>query len=122
MRFVFDIDGTVCDTIGGNYKASKPKEDMIKLINQLYDGGHYVCFYTARGMGTLKGNKKDVHAAWYDFTFNQLKSWGIKFNELIMCKPEGDLFIDDKAFGVDGKVNPKELEKYLYNNFFKREY
>ena len=27
----------------------------------------------------------------------QLKKWGVKYHELIMGKPYGDFFIDDKA-------------------------
>ena len=34
---------------------------------------------------------------WFDFTSNQISSWGLKFHELIIGKPEADIFIDDKA-------------------------
>ena len=33
----FDLDNTICNTKKNNYTKSKPKEDVIKLINSLYD-------------------------------------------------------------------------------------
>ena len=29
---------------------------------------------------------------------NQLKKWGVKYNELILGKPEYDILFDDKSF------------------------
>lgn len=30
-------------------------------------------------------------------TKKQLKTWGVKYHKLLMCKPSYDLFVDDKA-------------------------
>ena len=51
LTYCFDIDNTICETIGSNYEKSKPKIKIIKLINNLYDNGHTIKLYTARYMG-----------------------------------------------------------------------
>ena len=33
----------------------------------------------------------------YNFTLEQLKTWGCKFHELQLGKPNADFFIDDKG-------------------------
>lgn len=96
MIFVIDIDGTICDT-HDDYDQSIPKHDRIQKINQLYDDGHTIKYFTARGMGRYKDSRIMAHRHFYDLTFNQLKSWGCKFHHLIMGKPSADIYIDDKG-------------------------
>ena len=84
-------------------KAGKIKElGEIKTINNLYEKGFYIKIFTARYMGRNKENRKKVLKKKYE-TKNFLKRWGLKFNELIMCKPSYDVFVDDKAFGFSNK-------------------
>lgn len=98
MNYVFDIDGTICSTVtDGDYQNSKPFYDRIEKINQLYDEGHTIKYLTARGMGRHKDSGIMAHKEFYDLTYNQLKSWGCKFHYLIMGKPAGDIYIDDKG-------------------------
>jgi hypothetical protein len=33
----------------------------------------------------------------FDITYNQLKKWNVKYHSLIMGKPSGDIYIDDKG-------------------------
>lgn len=96
MIFVIDIDGTICDT-RDDYVQSTPKHDRIQKINELYDYGHTIKYFTARGMGRYKDSMIMAHRHFYDLTFNQLKSWGCKFHHLIMGKPSADIYIDDKG-------------------------
>ena len=56
--FCFDIDNVICKTINKNYKTSKPNKKAIKKINQLYDCGQIIKFFTARYMGRNKENIK----------------------------------------------------------------
>jgi capsule biosynthesis phosphatase len=113
MRFVFDIDNTICDVEGKDYHNAKPRPKMIALINQLHDAGHWIGFHTARGMGTLNGDVGKVYETWYDVTFKQLTDWGLKFDELRMGKPYCDLYVDDRAFGVNGEIDVEALSKHL---------
>ncbi len=97
MTYVFDIDGTICTLSGGDYKEAKPLPDRIEKVNSLFDAGHKVIFQTARGMGRHKNNSEKAILEFYDMTFKQLKSWNVKFHELYLGKPAGDVYVDDKG-------------------------
>ena len=95
MIYCFDIDGTICTlTHGSQYERAKPFPDMIECINRLYDEGHTIKLFTARGSVT--------GINWTIQTIAQLELWGVKRHELIMNqKPHYDLLIDDKAINVE---------------------
>ncbi len=92
MRYIVDIDGTICQNTYGKYTRAKPYAMKIKKINKLYDEGHTIIYFTARGTGT--------GLPWYNYTKEQLKKWKCKFHKLILGKPEGDFFIDDKNLTI----------------------
>tara|TARA_R100000008_G_C3578289_1_gene166672 strand:- start:423 stop:743 length:321 start_codon:yes stop_codon:yes gene_type:complete len=97
MIYVFDIDGTICTNTNGNYENADPFLKRIKKVNDLYEDGNKIIFMTARGMGRSNNDREFAYKEYYDFTYNQLKSWGLKFHELYLGKPEADMFIDDKG-------------------------
>ena len=97
MIYVFDIDGTISTNTNGNYENAKPFLKRIKKVNDLYEDGNKIIFMTARGMGRSNNDREFAYKEYYDFTYNQLKSWGLKFHELYLGKPEADMFIDDKG-------------------------
>ena len=58
MRYVVDIDGTICTpgkTEETRYTEALPIQSRIDKINRLYDEGHTIVYLTARGM---VGSKK----------------------------------------------------------------
>jgi hypothetical protein len=85
-----DIDNTICNSNNNplDYSTSKPWYNRIKKINDLYDKGHTIIYWTARG--TITG------IDWTELTTNQLNEWGCKYHKVILKKPYYDLFIDDK--------------------------
>ena len=97
MIYVFDIDGTVCTHTDGDYENAKPLLKRVEKVNDLYERGNKIIFMTARGMGRSNNDRDFAYKEFYDFTYNQLKSWGLKFHELYLGKPEADIFIDDKG-------------------------
>lgn len=103
MRFVFDLDNTICDTIkdqDGNwdYLNAKPFEERIDKINQLFEKGNYIIIETARGCVSKKN--------WYEQTYNQLIDFGLKFHELRTgVKFNADYFVDDKAINSEDFFN-----------------
>lgn len=101
MKYVIDIDGTLCSKNEINYSMAVPFTDRIKKINELYDQGNHITLFTARGMNTYNGNIKEVYLHYYDFTIDQLKKWEVKYHILIMGKPSGDFYIDDKGINAD---------------------
>jgi hypothetical protein len=107
--YVIDIDGTICDKDtcrkDGNYETSIPKLDRIAKINALYDEGHIIKYFTARGMGRHEDDSYLAHEEFYKLTYSQLESWGCKFHVLILGKPSGDIYIDDKGVNADDFFN-----------------
>lgn len=96
VQIIFvDIDETICDTPKQrprDYNLSTPIRENIEKINKLYDKGHRIVYWTARG--SLTG------IDWFDLTEKQLREWGCKYHILKCDKPYYDLFIDDKAMEI----------------------
>ena len=101
MKYIFDIDGTVCYNNNGDYYNSKPMNNRIEKINDLYAQGNEICFFTARGMSRNKGDVSKCYNDFYVLTYNQLKKWGVKFHSLVLGKPSGDVYVDDKGVRDD---------------------
>lgn len=101
MKKIFvDIDETICFhnndiPLDGkrDYKDAIPNYQNIAKINKMYDEGNHITYWTARG----SRSKID----WYNFTLNQLVSWGVKFHELKCDKPYYDLFIEDRSKRIE---------------------
>ena len=79
MRYAFDIDGTICtnreevrkekkdDTL--TYLDMEPYSERIQIVNDLYDQGHEIIYWTGRGGESFK----DDPQYWYGDTERQLK-------------------------------------------------
>jgi histidinol phosphatase-like enzyme len=95
MKVIFvDIDETICDTPESrDYHASTPKKNIIEKVNRLYDEGHKIVYWTARG------SRSGID--WHEHTEQQLNNWGVKYHELHCDKPYYDIFYDDKAFNIE---------------------
>jgi hypothetical protein len=120
-----DIDETICfyENEDRDYKDAIPLLENIKKINELFNEGWYIIYWTARGGSEKsKANNKCYH----EFTRMQLLNWGCKFQELSTgsqgnyIKPPNDLIIDDKAIRIEelgemtmgrDKAKPKREKK-----------
>ena len=96
-EIVFDMDGVICTQTGGDYDNATPKNEAIEVINKLYDEGNKIVIYTSRFMGRCNNDVSKVYKEGYDFTLNQLKSWDVKFHELVMGKPRCNVLVDDRS-------------------------
>ena len=97
MIIFVDIDETICNTPGNktqarDYSLAKPIQENINKVNSLYDNGHKIIYWTARG--TVSG------IDWTKTTVEQLKTWGVKYTEVKLGKPNYDVFICDKAINT----------------------
>jgi len=97
MTYVFDIDGTLCTNASPFYENASPFMNRITKVNELYDAGHTIVCFTARGMGRYKNNTLLATQEFYELTSKQLKNWGVKYHHLFLGKPSGDFYIDDKG-------------------------
>ena len=88
IRIAFDLDNTLASqgSPKENYRDSLLQEDMIKLVNELYDKGHEIYIFTAR------------HFKHFKYTDETLKKSGLKYTGLVMNKINCDLFVDDRGF------------------------
>jgi hypothetical protein len=95
MKIYVDIDETICYYYAErNYSEALPITGNIAKINKLYEEGHEITYYTARG--TVTGIN------WLDTTKNQLNKWGCKYHKLnIGNKPDYDLLICDKTKRIE---------------------
>jgi hypothetical protein len=106
MIIYVDIDDTICKSeekinLENKYSSSFPIHKNIDIINKLYDNGHTIIYWTARG--TLS-NKN-----YFDLTYKQLITWGVKFHELRMGKPAFDLLIDDKTLNITENIDINDI-------------
>tara|TARA_B100001989_G_scaffold135841_1_gene96210 strand:- start:258 stop:617 length:360 start_codon:yes stop_codon:yes gene_type:complete len=107
MKIFIDIDNTIMNTIGNNYKESTGKYENIEKANKLYNDGHIITYWTARGC------KSGKSAEYFRLTYDQLIKNGVKFHELRMGKPHFDLFIDDKNVNALDGWTDENIEKIL---------
>jgi len=93
MKYFIDLDNTLCFTKDGDYINSTPIIERISYINELKMQRHYITIWTARGAKSGIDHK--------ELTLKQLAEWNVQYDELLMGKPDYDIYIDDKSFNVD---------------------
>jgi hypothetical protein len=99
MIIYVDIDETICiSPPSRDYSLATPIQKRINKINELYDNGDTIVYWTARGTGS--------GIDWREVTEKQFSEWGVKFHKLRLGKPVYDLFIDDK--NINSEVFFKE--------------
>lgn len=97
-----DIDETICfyedDRV---YEYAIPNYDNISKINNLYDSGWEIVYWTARG--SMQPDNLERMEYLRKLTHDHLVEWGAKFHRLEMGdkKPLYDLVIDDKAKRIE---------------------
>ncbi len=86
MRLIIDLDGTICtEEKTFSRSLAKPIPGAIENINRLYSEGHTIIIYSSRSWQE------------YEMTAEWLKSNSILYHQLVLGKPIGDLWIDDRA-------------------------
>jgi hypothetical protein len=90
MQLIIDLDGTICtEEKMFSRSLAQPIANAVESVNYLYDSGHIIIIYSAR--------------LWIEFemTTHWLKTNGVKYHQLVMGKPQGDFWIDDRAIEFD---------------------
>ena len=80
-NYLIDIDGTITEDVPNEEPermvTCEPWEDARSIINQWYDEGHIITFFTSRTDDT-----REVTLTWLD-------KHGFKYHGLLMNKPRG---------------------------------
>tara|TARA_B110000444_G_C18831941_1_gene593732 strand:- start:2001 stop:2435 length:435 start_codon:yes stop_codon:yes gene_type:complete len=80
-NYLIDIDGTITEDVPNEEPkrmiTCEPWLDALKIINQWFDEGHIITFFTSRTEDTRS------------VTINWLNKHGFKFHDLLMNKPRG---------------------------------
>ncbi len=80
-NYLVDIDGTICDDIPneepGRMLTAELYPDALETINNWFDEGHIITFFTSR----IEAHR-EVTEKW-------LKQHGFKYHGLLMGKPRG---------------------------------
>jgi len=92
-KYYIDLDNTLCFTTNRDYKNATPIQQRIEYVNNLKKEGHKVVIWTARGSASGVDYK--------ELTEEQLKKWNVDYDELLLGKPDYDVYVDDKSFNVD---------------------
>lgn len=93
LKVCCDIDGVIATkTPENDYSKAYPIENNIRILNTLYDKGFHIVLFTARGYKT--------GLDWHGVTEKQMKEWNVHYHELLLGKPDADIYIDDKLFGI----------------------
>jgi len=86
LRLIIDLDGTICtEEKTFSRSLAKPISGAIENINKLFSEGNTIIIYSSRSWQE------------YEMTTEWLKSAGVNYHQLILGKPIGDYWIDDRA-------------------------
>jgi quercetin dioxygenase-like cupin family protein len=92
-KIFIDLDNTLCITQNGDYNTSIPIKERIDFVNSLKDAGNHITIWTARG------SRSGID--YEELTKTQLSIWNINYDQLLMKKPDYDIYYDDKSFNID---------------------
>ena len=100
--FIIDLDGTIVSQKSiTEYSEALPIFNVINKINKLFDAGHCIIIYTARGMNTYSGNVDFIELNLRKVTEETLSKFGVKYTSLVFGKLCGDYYVDDKNILID---------------------
>ena len=107
MKIYVDIDETICtNNIDRDYSKAKPIHKNIKKINRLFDKGHEITYWSARG--------SETGINWYNVTIVQFKKWCVKYHHLSLGeKPNFDLLIDDRVLNIHELDESVKIPNYI---------
>jgi hypothetical protein len=81
INYLIDIDGTICDDVPNEeperMATAKPYPDALETLNNWFDQGHIITFFTSR-----TEDLRQVTEEW-------LVAHGFKYHGILMGKPRG---------------------------------
>ena len=107
MKIFVDIDETIAhyDGVVRKYQNAQPIHQNIEKVNRMYDSGHTITMWTARGTETGIDHT--------ELTKKQLSDWGVRYHFLKFGKPSYDLFIDDRNLNATYHWTDSNVSKII---------
>jgi capsule biosynthesis phosphatase len=102
---VCDVDHTILFTHERDYDNSLPNHLVCEKLREAKKLGWYIILHTARGMGRSGGDIEKVRKEVVDEIIGFCDKYNVPFDELVLGKPWGRWYIDDKALRPDEFVN-----------------
>ena len=113
MKIFVDIDGTIFTRrLDLDYSLSEPLLHRIEKLNNLYEKGYEIIYWTARG------TKSGIDYS--ELTIKQLNEFGVKYTDVIFGKHEYYVFIDDKNLNAEVLDTEEELITAIDKNLKKK--
>lgn len=101
MQLIIDLDGTICsEEKTFSRSMAKPLPGAKKTLSKLKEQGHIIIIYSARSWNE------------YEITIKWLNDNQIPYDQVILGKPIGDYWIDDRAINFKSWSN---IDKNLGN-------
>lgn len=102
---VVDVDDTISTHTDRDYVNAIPHLEIISKLNNLYDQGWNIIYFTARGQVSCSGDLELIEQTKGPTLRAWLKKHGVKYHELRFGKPVAVYYIDDKAIRPDEFMN-----------------
>ena len=61
-RLIFDLDGTICFAINGDYMNATPNHQVIEVLRSYKENGFEIIISTSRNIRTYEGNVGKINA------------------------------------------------------------
>lgn len=94
---VCDIDDTISFTTDRDWENATPNTQLIQKLNKLYDEGWTICYVTARGNVSFKGDREAADKHYRPIIEKWFKKNNVKYSMLSFDKMLAAYYIDDKA-------------------------
>lgn len=111
------MDDTVCFANDAakpyDYKNAIPIPTAILEIKRYYNEGWFIIFCTARYFRECNGDIPEIYKRGYDELKQWLDKYGVPYDLIVLGKPSATLYLDDKAFRIEGKADWTKLRTYL---------
>lgn len=106
-KLVIDLDDTIAyGQDGQDFETSKPNMEVVKKVNMLHDElGFEVVIHTSRGMVSCCGDMNMILDKYYSKVKQWLDANNVHYDDILFMKPLADLYVDDKAMGVNEFVD-----------------
>jgi uncharacterized HAD superfamily protein len=100
MQLIIDLDGCICsEEKTFSRSLAKPIPGAKEVLDELKNQGHIIIIYSARSWNE------------YEMTIQWLKDNQISYDQVILGKPVGDYWIDDRAIRFTSWSEIKEKIK-----------